>query len=158
MIRELMDAPEQQKRGKASNGRHIRYPTRPESASSWGMNAHRDRRQLPAFTPVPLRDRADGGTPVRQADNLLATPCESRKSTHDPLRHRAEHGKIHPTVTRGRCVTMRVTRDKDTVLALCGQEMERLRTRRRPAKRGVARFPLRHRSLVTFQDAALRTQ
>ena len=28
---------------------------------------HRDRRQVPAFTPVPLRYRADGWTPVRQA-------------------------------------------------------------------------------------------
>jgi hypothetical protein len=31
------------------------------------MKPHRDRRQVPAFTPVPLRYRADGWTPERQA-------------------------------------------------------------------------------------------
>jgi hypothetical protein len=38
---------------------------------------HRDRWQVPAFTPVPLRYRADGWTPVRQAVFLgaLAETC-----------------------------------------------------------------------------------
>jgi hypothetical protein len=42
------------------------------------MKAHRDRRQVPAFTPVPLRYRADGWTPVRQAvflGALVETRC-----------------------------------------------------------------------------------
>lgn len=42
------------------------------------MNQHRDRRQVPAFTPVPLRYRADGWTPVRQAvflGVLVETRC-----------------------------------------------------------------------------------
>jgi hypothetical protein len=42
------------------------------------MSTHRDRRQVPAFTPVPLRYRADGWTPVRQAiflGVLVETRC-----------------------------------------------------------------------------------
>jgi hypothetical protein len=42
------------------------------------MKPHRDRRQVPAFTPVPLRYRADGWTPVRQAaflGILVETRC-----------------------------------------------------------------------------------
>ncbi|HTU10516.1 MAG TPA: hypothetical protein VMG08_06405 [Allosphingosinicella sp.] len=42
------------------------------------MNTHRDRRQVPPFTPVPLRYRADGWTPVRQAvflGILVETRC-----------------------------------------------------------------------------------
>ena len=42
------------------------------------MKLHRDRRQVPAFTPVPLRYRADGWTPVRQAvflGALVETCC-----------------------------------------------------------------------------------
>jgi hypothetical protein len=44
------------------------------------MKAHRDRRQVPAFTPVPLRYRADGWTPERQAvflGALVETRCVS---------------------------------------------------------------------------------
>jgi hypothetical protein len=42
------------------------------------MKSHRDRRQVPPFTPVPLRYRADGWTPVRQAaflGVLVETSC-----------------------------------------------------------------------------------
>jgi hypothetical protein len=44
------------------------------------MSTHRDRRQVPAFTPVPLRYRADGWTPERQAvflGVLVETRCVS---------------------------------------------------------------------------------
>lgn len=42
------------------------------------MKSRRDRRQVPAFTPVQLRYRADGWTPVRQAvflGVLVETRC-----------------------------------------------------------------------------------
>jgi hypothetical protein len=44
------------------------------------MKPHRDPRQVPAFTPVPLRYRADGWTPERQAvflGVLVETRCVS---------------------------------------------------------------------------------
>lgn len=43
------------------------------------------RRRVPAFTPVPLRYRADGWTPMRQADFLGAlaeTWCVARAAAH----------------------------------------------------------------------------
>jgi hypothetical protein len=40
------------------------------------MNSESPRRQVPAFTPVPLRYRADGWTPQRQAD-FLGRLCET---------------------------------------------------------------------------------
>ncbi len=142
------------------------------------MKPHRDRRQVPAFTPVPLRYRADGWTPVRQAiflgvlvetrcvataaqtvgmsresayrlrdkpgaesfaaawDQLLATPRESRMSTHDILWHRVEYGKIRPIMRRGRCIEVRTIPDNDAVFQLYRMEMRRRRTLRRLAGRG----------------------
>ena len=43
------------------------------------------RRRVPAFTPVPLRYRADGWTPMRQADflgHLAETWCVARAAAH----------------------------------------------------------------------------
>jgi len=133
----------------------------------------RQHRQVPAFTPVPLRYRADGWTPLRQAaflavlagthcvsaaaravgmgresayrlrgkpgaesfaaawDKVLATPGESRMSTHDLLWHRLEYGKIRPVMRRGRCVGVRASPDNDAVITLYKREMRRRRTLRR---------------------------
>lgn len=62
-----MDAVPQHSSRKASNKVAFPFPTLLESDSSLRMKPHRDRRQVPAFTPVPLRYRADGWTPERQA-------------------------------------------------------------------------------------------
>ena len=47
--------------------------------------SHPPRRRVPKFTPVPLRYRADGWTPMRQADflgKLAETWCVAKAAAH----------------------------------------------------------------------------
>ena len=52
----------------------IPFPTSPKSALTWAMHTPAKARhiRIPAFLPVPLRARADGWTPLRQAAFLVA--------------------------------------------------------------------------------------
>ncbi|HEY6916882.1 MAG TPA: hypothetical protein VI381_04505 [Allosphingosinicella sp.] len=112
--------------------------------------------RVPAFAPVPLRYRADGWTPGRQADFLgslaetrsVAAAWDavmprwserrlsgSRKVTPSPDFHRAFYGTLKPVMRGSKHVATLHSTSNDAALRLYRQDMATRRLMRRKAER-----------------------